>query len=78
MGIDKTTALYETFKSKLQVLSGECFRVNTAKEAGELVCKVMKEKGINNVALLNLCYLSKGRVCKPNQPSRYNSLHRSF
>jgi len=60
MGIDKTTELYEKFKSKVEVLSGECFRVKTAKEAGELVCKVMKEKGIENVALLNSSISLKG------------------
>ena len=60
MGIDRTTELYEKFKSKVEVLSGECFRVETAKEAGELVCKVMKEKGIENVALLNSSISIKG------------------
>jgi L-lactate dehydrogenase complex protein LldG len=60
MGIDRTTELYVKFKSKVEVLSGECFRVKTAKEAGELVCKVMKEKGIANVALLNSSISLKG------------------
>lgn len=60
MGIDRTTELYEKFKSQLEVLSGESFRVKTAKEAGELVCKVMKEKGIENVALLNSSISLKG------------------
>lgn len=60
MGIDLTTKLYEKFKSKVEVLSGECFRVKTANEAGELVCKVMKEKGIENVALLNSSISLKG------------------
>ncbi|HZK83711.1 MAG TPA: lactate utilization protein [Desulfosporosinus sp.] len=60
MGIDPTTELYENFKSKVEVLSGECFRVKTAIEAGELICKVMKEKGIENVALLNSSISLKG------------------
>ena len=60
MGIDQTTELYGKFKSKLEALSGECFRVKTAKEAGELVCKVMKEKGIENVVLLNSAISRKG------------------
>lgn len=60
MGIDQTTKLYEKFKSQLEILSGECFRVKTAKEAGELVCKVMTEKGIKNVALLNSSISLKG------------------
>lgn len=64
MGIDRTTELYVKFKSKLEVLSGECFRVKTAKEAGELICKVMKEKGIENVALLNSAISLKGDFAK--------------
>ncbi len=61
MGIDRTTELYESFKSKVEVLSGECFRVKTSNEAAELVCKVMKEKGIENVALLNSPISLKGK-----------------
>ena len=49
MGVDKTTELFENFQARVEVLSGECFRVKTAQEAGELACKVMKEKGIENV-----------------------------
>jgi len=64
MGIDRTTELYVKFKSKVEVLSGECFRVKTAKEAGELICKVMKEKGIANVALLNSSISLKGDFVK--------------
>lgn len=60
MEIDQTTKLYEQFKSKVEVLSGECFRVRTAIEAGEFVCKLMKEKGIENVALLNSTISLKG------------------
>ncbi|EHQ90271.1 LutC/YkgG family protein [Desulfosporosinus youngiae] len=58
---DDQTKLYERFKTKLENVSGECYRVNTAKEAGELVCKVMIEKGIENVALLNSSISQKGR-----------------
>lgn len=57
---NQTTKLYEQFKTKVEVLSGECFRVKTAIEAGELVCKVMKDKGIENVALLNSSISIKG------------------
>lgn len=60
MGNDQTTELYERFKAKLEVVSGECYRVNTAIEAGELVSKVMIEKGIKNVALLNASISQKG------------------
>ena len=60
MTTNQTDKLYEQFKSKVEVLSGECFRVKTAIEAGELVCKVMKEKGIENVALLNSSISLKG------------------
>lgn len=60
MGIDSTSELYETFKTKVEGLSGEVFRVKTAIAAGELICKVMKEKGIQNVALLNSSISLKG------------------
>ena len=60
MGIDQVTELFENFQARVEVLSGECFRVKTAKEAGELACKVMKEKGIENVALLNSSISLKG------------------
>lgn len=60
MGIDHLTELYERFKTKLEVVSGECYRVNTANEAGVLICKVMQEKGIKNVALLNASISKKG------------------
>jgi len=58
---DDQTKLYERFKTKLESVSGECYRVNTAIEAGELVCKVMIEKGIKNVALLNASISQKGK-----------------
>jgi len=55
-----TTELYKRFKTKLEVVAGECYRVNTAIEAGELVCKVLHEKGIQNVALLDASISKKG------------------
>ena len=64
MEIDSVTELYERFKVKLEVVSGECYRVKTANEAGELVCKVMLEKGINTVALLNASILEKGNFAQ--------------
>lgn len=57
---DREIELYKRFKAKLEAVSGECYRVNTAVEAGELVCKVMIEKGIKNVALLNSSIANKG------------------
>ena len=57
---EHTIELYEQFKAKLEVLSGECYRVNTAIEAGELVCKILIEKGIKNVALLDASISQKG------------------
>lgn len=57
---DREIELYKRFKAKLEAVSGECYRVNTAVEAGELVCKVMIEKGIKNVALLNSPIANKG------------------
>ena len=60
MGINRTTELYEKFRTKLEAVSGECYRVKTAKEAGELVSKVLKQKGVQNVALLNASISQKG------------------
>ncbi|MBC2727665.1 lactate utilization protein [Desulfosporosinus sp.] len=57
---DDQSILYERFKTKLEAVSGECYRVNTSTEAGELVCKVMIEKGIKNVALLDASISKKG------------------
>ncbi|MDR3540107.1 MAG: lactate utilization protein [Desulfosporosinus sp.] len=53
MEITSTIQLYEKFKSRLEAVSGECYRVKTAKEAGDLVSKVLQQKGVQNVALLN-------------------------
>ncbi|HBP62706.1 MAG TPA: lactate utilization protein C [Desulfosporosinus sp.] len=64
MGIDRTTELYENFQARVEGLSGEVFRVKTATEAGELICKVMKEKGIKSVALLNSSISLKGNFEK--------------
>lgn len=57
---DQENELYKRFKAKLEAVSGECYRVGTAVEAGELVSKVMIEKGIKNAALLNGSISSKG------------------
>ncbi|TGE32282.1 lactate utilization protein [Desulfosporosinus sp. Sb-LF] len=62
MGIDRTTELYERFKTKLEAVSGECYRVETAKEAGQLLCKVLQQKGVQNVALLNASISRKGTM----------------
>ena len=51
--INQKIELYNLFKVKLEAVSGECYRVQTAKEAGELVSKVLQQKGVQNVALLN-------------------------
>jgi len=53
MGTSRTIELYEKFKVKLEAVSGECYRVKTAKEAGELVSKVLRQKGVQDVALLD-------------------------
>lgn len=57
---DDQIKLYERFKAKLEAVSGECYHVNTAIEAGELIGKVLIEKGIENVALLNDAISQKG------------------
>ncbi|ODA41304.1 lactate utilization protein [Desulfosporosinus sp. BG] len=58
--MDQTKELYQKFKAKLEAVSGECYRVKTAKEAGELVRNLLKEKGVQNVALLNDSISQKG------------------
>lgn len=45
--------LYERFQTKLQAVSGESHRVKTLKEAEELIAQIMKEKGIESVAMVN-------------------------
>jgi len=60
MGTNRTTELFGKFKAKLEAVSGECYRVETAKEAGELVSNVLKQKGVQNVALLNASISKKG------------------
>lgn len=47
------TALYERFKAKCEAVSGECYRVKDAKEAGTLVAKILEQKGARRVALLD-------------------------
>lgn len=45
--------LYERFQTKLHAVSGECYRVKTLKEAQEVIAKIVKEKGVDSVALVN-------------------------
>lgn len=52
MGTSRTIELYDKFKAKLEAVSGECYRVRTAQEAGELVSKVLRQKGVQDAALL--------------------------
>lgn len=60
MGSDEMTELFEKFKMKIESLSGECYRVRTAQEAGKLLCQVFQQKGIQNAALLNDLISQKG------------------
>lgn len=48
----RATELYEKFKAKLEAVSGECYRVKTEEEAGKLIGKVLEQKDVKNVALL--------------------------
>lgn len=58
--MDQTMDLYQKFKAALEAVSGECYRVASASEAGELVCKIFEEKGVQNAALLNDSISQKG------------------
>ena len=61
--------LYEKFKQKLEAVSGECYRVSTEEEAGKLIGKILNEKGVQTVALL------EGEVSqKGNFKGQLNSL----
>lgn len=51
--MEDLNALYDRFKTKLQAVSGECYRAKTLKEAEELVAKIVKEKGIESIAMVN-------------------------
>jgi len=45
--------LYERFQTKLQNVAGECHRVKTFQEASELIVKIVQEKGIESIAMIN-------------------------
>ncbi|WP_434512655.1 LutC/YkgG family protein [Desulfitobacterium sp. AusDCA] len=45
--------LYDRFKSKLEAVSGECYRANTAAGAQELICQLLLKKGIHSVAMVD-------------------------
>ncbi|HHY28965.1 MAG TPA: LUD domain-containing protein [Desulfitobacterium dehalogenans] len=45
--------LYERFQTKLQAVSGECYRAKTLKDAEELIAQIVKEKEIESVAMIN-------------------------
>ncbi|AFM00882.1 hypothetical protein Desde_2552 [Desulfitobacterium dehalogenans ATCC 51507] len=45
--------LYERFQTKLQAVSGECYRAKTLKDAEELIAQIVKEKEIESVAMVN-------------------------
>lgn len=44
--------LYEKFRGKLEGVAGECYRVGKTKDVQELVSKILKEKGIETVAMV--------------------------
>ncbi|MGI1659884.1 MAG: LutC/YkgG family protein [Desulfitobacterium sp.] len=45
-------SLYERFQTKLQAVSGECYRTQTLAEAEALIAKILKDKGIGTVAMV--------------------------
>lgn len=51
--MDELNLLYDRFKNKMEAVSGECFRVKTSIEAKDLIGKLLKDKGIHSVALVN-------------------------
>lgn len=51
--MDDNNLLYERFKTKIEAVSGECYRVKTLKEAEELVSQLLKTKGVQTVAMVD-------------------------
>jgi L-lactate dehydrogenase complex protein LldG len=51
--VEDTNMLYERFKSKIEAVAAECYRVKTLKEAEELVTQLLKGKGVETVALVD-------------------------
>lgn len=51
--MDDTNLLYERFKTKIEAVSGECYRVETLKEAEKLVTQLLRTKGVQTVAMVD-------------------------
>lgn len=51
--MDDNNLLYERFKTKIEAVSGECYRVETLKEAEELVTQLLRTKGVQTVAMVD-------------------------
>ncbi|AFM42088.1 hypothetical protein Desaci_3184 [Desulfosporosinus acidiphilus SJ4] len=60
----RSNELYEKFKAKLEAVSGECYRADTEEEAGKLIGTILKEKGVQNVALLEGEISQKGNLAQ--------------
>lgn len=45
--------LYDRFKSKLEAVSGECYRVKSVQEARELMIQLLRDKGVHSVAMVD-------------------------
>jgi L-lactate dehydrogenase complex protein LldG len=52
--------LYDRFKSKMESVSGECYRANTLAEAQKLIGDLLKKKGIKSVAMVDS---SLAKIC---------------
>ena len=52
-GMEEVNVLYDRFKSKLEAVSGECYRAQNAAEAQELICQLLQKKGIHSVAMVD-------------------------
>ncbi|WP_088186240.1 lactate utilization protein [Desulfosporosinus sp. FKA] len=60
----RSAELYDGFKAKLEAVSGECYRVETEEEAGKLIGTILKDKGVQNVALLEGEVSKKGNFAQ--------------
>lgn len=45
--------LYDRFKSKVESMSGECYRANTVEDAQKLIAGLLQKKGIKSVAMVD-------------------------
>jgi L-lactate dehydrogenase complex protein LldG len=51
--VDGSDLLYGRFKTKIEAVSGECYRVKSHEEAEQLIIQLLNDKGIKTVAMVD-------------------------